>query len=170
MKVVGAALVMFACTLLGFRVARGYRERPKALRQLLQALIELQSEIEYHATPMPQALRAVGTRLGGWCGGWLVEMAKVLTEPAHAPEIALQSVSLASATNGSLRDEDAEPFLRLLRSIAVADRDHLQQPFLAARADLEAAIQAAQEEANQGARLWQYLGALAGVFIVLLLL
>ncbi|ACV58804.1 stage III sporulation protein AB [Alicyclobacillus acidocaldarius] len=170
MKLAGAALVLFACTLIGLRVAQGYRDRPKALRQLLQALIELQSEVEYHATPIPQALRAVGTRLGGWCGSWLVDMANVLSRPADSPEIALQNVSLASATSGTLRDADAEPFLRLLRSIAVADRDHLQQPFLAARADLEAAIQAAQDEAIQGARLWQYLGALAGVFIVLLLL
>jgi len=170
MKLAGAALVLFACTLIGLRVAQGYRDRPKALRQLLQALIELQSEVEYHATPIPQALRAVGTRLGGWCGAWLVDMANVLSRPADSPEIALQNVSLASATSGTLRDADAEPFLRLLRSIAVADRDHLQQPFLAARADLEAAIQAAQDEAIQGARLWQYLGALAGVFIVLLLL
>ncbi|MBF8378720.1 stage III sporulation protein AB [Alicyclobacillus mali] len=170
MKLAGASLVLIACALIGFRVAQGYRDRPKALRKLLQALIELQGEVEYHATPIPAALRTVGTRLGGWCGGWLIDLATAQSRPTDAGELVLQGVSLAAATDGVLNDADAEPFVRLLRSIAVADRDHLQQPFLAARADLEEAIRAAQDEANQGARLWQYMGVLAGVFIVLLLL
>ncbi|SIS63240.1 stage III sporulation protein AB [Alicyclobacillus vulcanalis] len=170
MKWAGAAIVLFACTLIGLRVARGYRERPLALRRLLQAVLELQSEIEYHATPIPQALNEVGTRMGGFCGTWLVDLAQQLSRLGDWPEQAQALVSLSKATDGTLSDQDAEPILRLLRSIAVADRDHLQQPFLAARADLEAAIEAAQDEAAKSARLWQYLGALSGVLIVLLLL
>ncbi|WP_206831015.1 stage III sporulation protein AB [Alicyclobacillus fructus] len=170
MKLAGAALVLIACTLIGLRMAQGYRDRPRALRQLLQAVMELQSEVEYHAAPIPEALKAVGARLEGWCGAWLMALADALGRSDEWPGRAVEGVSLASTSGGALQDGDAEPFYRLLRSIAVADRDHLQQPFLAARADLELAIQAAQDEAERGARLWQSFGALAGAFIVLLLL
>ena len=56
-KWIGAAFILFSCGGFGLGIAAGYRRRERLLRQLLMVLETLESELQYHLTPLPDLAR-----------------------------------------------------------------------------------------------------------------
>lgn len=169
LKTVGAALVMVSCAGLGFRIARDFRERPRQLIALMHAVRLLQSEIEYSVTPLPAALRRVAARS--------VSPIRVLFETAaeqlsvdgstamEAFAVGIDRCRLATA----LRTVDLEVIAEFSNTLGRWDRVHQSQEIEVALSRLGALEQEAQEARRKNERLWQYLGILTGVLLVILL-
>ena len=49
----GAAFILISCGGVGRGIAAGCRRRERLLRQLLMVLEALESELQYHLTPLP---------------------------------------------------------------------------------------------------------------------
>jgi len=169
LKLVGSVIIVFATTLIGFRMAHAYRERPRELRRLLQAVQQLQAEVEYHAKPLPRALIDVGQNSGGACGKWFVTAAKHLQEDGRSVAESFAAAAQSIASESAYRSSDFDPLDGVAASLATMDALHLHGQFQLAAQALEQAEVQAREEAERSARLWQYLGVLAGVLLVILL-
>lgn len=64
-KWIGAVFVIVSCGGFGFGLAGGYRHRERLLRQLLQILEAMESELQYRLTPLPElARKAAGDSSG----------------------------------------------------------------------------------------------------------
>ena len=66
-KWIGAAFILISCGGFGLGIAAGCRRRERLLRQLLMVLEALESELQYHLTPLPELAR----KAAGDCGGTL---------------------------------------------------------------------------------------------------
>ena len=59
-KWIGAMLVIAGCGAVGFSVASGYRKAEAGLRQLMDALGYMESELAFRMTPLPDLCRLTG--------------------------------------------------------------------------------------------------------------
>lgn len=64
-KWIGAAFVIISCGGFGFGIAGSYRRRERLLRQLLEVLKNMEAELQYRLTPLPElARKAAGDTRG----------------------------------------------------------------------------------------------------------
>lgn len=169
LKLIGSFIVVLATTLLGFQMAAAYRDRPRQLRQLIRALTDLQAQVEHQATPLPTALERAATRASA-------PSAAMFGDVAHLLRMGGMSVSEAFATAlSSLRERsallpaDLEAIQMVADTLSTMDGQHLHTQFQLSTDALRQAETLARDTGLKNARLWQYLGVLTGVILVILL-
>lgn len=64
-KWLGAILIIGSCGGFGFSLASDYRKNEQALRQLLRALHYMESELQYHLTPLPELCQLAAKQSDG---------------------------------------------------------------------------------------------------------
>ncbi|MCL6445810.1 MAG: stage III sporulation protein AB, partial [Alicyclobacillus sp.] len=127
LKAIGAALVFVASTGLGFAMARAFRNRPKQLRYLTQALRLLQAEIEYHQTPLKMALTRVAARVRPPVGGVFLTAAEGLNENQTAVTEAFAAALRAHEAHLALQPADVAVLRDLVQTLGQSDRAHQVQ-------------------------------------------
>ena len=65
LKLIGTFVVIIGCGGFGFRLAAAHRREEKDLRQLLTVLDQIQCELEYRLTPLPELCRLAGESSSG---------------------------------------------------------------------------------------------------------
>jgi stage III sporulation protein AB len=168
-KVVGAGLIIGSCTLIGFRIARDFRERPRQLRSLLHSLRLLQSEIEYSVTPLPQALAEVAKRSQPPVDVVFQKAAEAIAQGDASVAEALEAGIQACQDRAALRTQDFDVLREFGKTLGVSDRIHQTQHFAVAISHLSGLEKEARESQLRHERLWQYVGVLTGLLLVVLL-
>lgn len=169
-KWLGVCLVLGSSTLFGFRVASDYRKRPQLIQGILQALRLLRQEIEYSVQPLPHALKSVANRAPSPCQEWFRVAAEALTTSDMSVQSAFQFAIAATRGDSALADSDYDVMLQLADVIALTNRTHLTQQFDLAIVQYEGLLEVAEDKRKRNEKLWQYFGALGGLFLVVLLL
>lgn len=85
LKIIGALLVLFAGTMIGFYQAGRFAARPRQLRQLAHGLQRLETEISYGFTPLPEALERSAGASAEPVAGLLHRAAALLSEQPDEP-------------------------------------------------------------------------------------
>ncbi|QSO45887.1 stage III sporulation protein SpoIIIAB [Alicyclobacillus mengziensis] len=168
-KLIGSALVIMATSAIGFQLARAYRERPRELQLLIEALRILRADIEYMATPLPQALANVTTRLAKPLNVLLGTTAEALARSDVTVGEALAAGIEACRPQAHLLESDYEALALFGRTLGTSDLLHQSQQFEATIVQLESIQKEAEEAKRRYERMWQYIGVLTGLFIVILL-
>jgi stage III sporulation protein AB len=169
MKLIGSAFLVLATSAMGFQIAHRYRERPRELRMVIEGLRMLRTEIEYTATPLPQALASVAKRLAKPVDVLLSATAEALAESDVTVKEALEKGITACRSKAHLLESDFDALGVFGRTLGTSDLLHQSQQFEATLTQLESAQKDAENAKRQYARLWQYIGVLSGLFIVILL-
>lgn len=171
LKLLGALMVIFSCSLMGMTVASNYRRRPGEIRALQNALQLLETEISYGATPLPDALTYVAERcdrrvspLFGGTGRELLTMRGKTAREAWA--MALEEYYPRSALNRS----DRTVLLELGNSLGISDREDQIKHLALAREQLKLEQAKAEEDSARNTRVYHYLGFLGGLTVVLILI
>ncbi|MDN5326855.1 MAG: stage sporulation protein [Moorella sp. (in: firmicutes)] len=169
-KLLGGVLIITTSGYLGLMVARGYRARIEQLRHLNTGLKMLETEIKYTATPLPLALIRVGNQLPGVIAHFFHTVAGVLKADAAAGALAAWERGLEELrARGALEAEDLE-ILRALGPMLGRSGVSDQVKNLEMTRQLLGQQQlAALESNNRQGRMWQTLGFLLGITLVLLL-
>lgn len=94
----GAFLVFIACSAVGFIMAGNYRREEKLLSELIRILDNMECEMEYRLTPLPQMCRNAAQIASGSVGKVFLALAEELDgqispDAACCMQIALSSVS-----------------------------------------------------------------------------
>lgn len=169
LKLMGAVLVVLAFTMLGFRIADNYRMRPRQLRLLIRSLTSLQAEIEYQATPLPEALVRVAAKTSPPFSKMFERVSHRLLEGKTSVDKAFVQAIKDLEQSSSLHSGDCEAVLLVAQSLATMDREHLHTQFQLSVESLGEAERLAREQGQKNGRLFQYLGVLTGVMLVILL-
>lgn len=172
MKMMSVIVIVLATTLFGLRTAALYRERPRQIHALRRAMTVLQAEVEYQLTPLPQALEHVASRSAQASQQVERLFQQVRTNLLTGGMTVAEAfhVSLARFEQESaLSHSDCEPVLAVAETLSTMDRGHLDTQFQLSIDALTQRETEALEQGNKNARLWQYLGVLSGVMIVILL-
>jgi stage III sporulation protein AB len=170
-KLLGSALVLGATSAVGWQVAGTYVRRPTQLRDLQTALAVLQTEIEYGATPLPEALGAAALAAGGGVAPLFSGTAERLLrgEGQTAGDAMRQAVSeLQGAT--ALAPQDLAVLLALASVLGATGRADQVRHLHLARERLSGEEARARDERQRYERVAKYLGVLSGAALVLILL
>jgi len=163
LKAVGALCVVAAAGSYGIVVARDYARRPGELRDVQAALSMLETEIAYGATPLTEALEAVGRRCDGALAGLFTGAAEELAarDGVTAGEAWERSLVRYGA-RAPLHREDLAVLRSLGAVLGATDREDQTRHLRLAIERLRILAARAEEEAHRNVRLWRYLGFLAG--------
>ncbi|WDL97018.1 hypothetical protein [Alicyclobacillus sp. ALC3] len=168
-RALGAAMVLAATSGIGWRIAGSYRRRPAHLRALAQSVRLLQAEVEYSVMPLPEALRHVAMRADRTVAELYrlagEALANVDVTVADAFRIGIDACTPRSA----LRSEDFDVMRELGATLGTSDSVHQSQQLDVALARLNSLEAMARELQQKNERMWQYLGVLSGLLIVILL-
>lgn len=171
MKLLGALLVLLACSGLGMAAAAAIAARPRQLQKLRSDLTWLEMDINYAATPLPEAL---------------AKLAQISEEPVRS----LWQETLACLANGegvtaeeawqrslrrfrrlsALQENDLAVLRDFGAGLGTTNRQEQLKKFKLLQEQL-AALQTQAEEARQKTeRLYRTLGVLTGIALIILLL
>jgi stage III sporulation protein AB len=171
LKMAGAILVCLSSALTGYMLAGGLTARVRSLQALLVGLQNLETEIHYGATPLPEALREVARRCGPPTAALFETAARYLGDPAgYTAGEAWQRALEEWRGEAHLRASEAAILNGLGTCLGRSDREDQVKHLRLAREQLGLCLARAEEEAARGVKLWSYLGLTAGPALVLLLL
>ncbi|XEC92855.1 stage III sporulation protein SpoIIIAB [Paenibacillus tarimensis] len=170
-KIIGAMLVLFAGGMIGFQQAARFAARPRQLRQLGFAVSQLETEIGYGYTPLPDALiRAVKT-LSEPVAGLFIRAAALLEDAKGLSfnECWEQAVK-EHWQHTAMRENEKAVLLRLGSSLGISDREDQLKHLRLALLQLKSEEDAARDDQARYEKLSKSLGILAAALIVILML
>lgn len=170
LKLMGSLVIILGCGLLGMLVARNYSLRPADLRSLQTALQMLETEINYAATPLAEALRSLAARCEKRVQP-LFEyvLAELRDTPGCTAYEAWERALKRFYPQTALLKSDLVILSNLGKVLGTSDRQDQTRHLRLAIEQTGAEIARAQNEAARHVKLWNYLGFLGGLVIVLLL-
>ncbi|WP_347487596.1 stage III sporulation protein SpoIIIAB [Desulfoscipio sp. XC116] len=169
-KLIGGLLVVAASGWAGWQVSRNYARRPVELRQFIAALQLLETEITYAATPLPEALGGVAEQVDAPAASFFRQIADDLG--AHRGCSAREAWHDTLACYGScsaLGPGDLSILRGLGNSIGISDREDQSKHLRLAAEQLKTALAIAEDAAAKNVKMWNYMGLLGGMIIVLAL-
>jgi stage III sporulation protein AB len=170
-QVLGAGLVMGTAAWLGYRLAGRLLGRPRQLRALQTGLSVLQTEIEWGAIPLPEALRSAAQAAEGPSGSLLRQVADAIQKGGGtAPGEALRSALVAVGPDTCLSPEDLAILGALAPTLGATGRTDQIRHLALARERLAGAEALARAEAERYERLARWGPVLIGAAIVLVLI
>lgn len=163
--------MLLSCGVIGFRVAARYRDRSRQIRSLTQGLRLLRADIEYSMTPLPYALEKIARQTEGPLRPVFEELAEQVRTGTVSVAEAFEVAAHRCRTNPALalQSSELEVLTEFGGTLGQSDRRHEVQNLDAALIRLEGLEQLAEESQRKNERLWQYLGVLGGLLVVVML-
>lgn len=168
-KLIGAGMVLISATFVGFYMSRQYVNRPRQLRQLMHALQQLETEIHYGLTPLPEALERISRYGTDPINCLLLTASQQMTLPQTSTEEAWRYAVEACWDQNALQSTEQEIILQLGRSLGSSDSKEQVKHLQLAMNQLATESAIAVEEQQKYARMWKSLGVLTGALIVTLM-
>ena len=165
-KWMGAMLVVMACGGFGIFLAGNERQEEAALRQLLQILDFMDSDLQYRMTPLPELCIRAGKQVGGLAGTVVLELGNRLNQ-VLSPEVSdTMEETLRSLQNLPVHTRRA--LHRLGRSLGQFDLSGQLKGLDSIRRDCNRKLEELASNRDQRLRGYKTLGFCAGAAIVIL--
>lgn len=169
-KLIGALCVIFAGTMLGFYQALQLSSRHRQIRQTVQALQRLETEILFGFTPLPEALRTVAGTLTGPVSSLFARAAEGLTSGrTDTVQDSWRQALDACWSHTAMKRTEREAVQQLGSVLGISDRTDQAKHLRLAVSVLQAEETAAGEDYRRYGKMWRSLGLLTGVLIVILM-
>ena len=171
LKLIGAALILFAGIAFGFAQASLYARRPKELRQLAHALTTLESEIVFGISPLPEAFQRVASAVPKPVSSLFADMSERLAQ--GDADATVEDCWRSAVTNAwpklALGQAERDALLSLCAQLGVTDRADQAKHLRLVLAQLSAEELNAREEQARYEKMWRSVGLLSALLVVILL-
>ncbi|MDA8442543.1 MAG: hypothetical protein M0Z55_09220 [Peptococcaceae bacterium] len=152
----------------GLLMSRRHVKRPQQLHALHQGLSALETEINYGATPLPQALKVAAQGIDPALGSIFEQTAAQIMVQIPAGPAWENSCSKAKHEL-CLTEEDWRNIISFGIGLGTADRSEEVKKLKLVCTRLLALEERAAERGGKLARLWSYMGFLVGAAIALVI-
>jgi stage III sporulation protein AB len=170
LKLTGAIFILFAGTMFGFYQALQLSRRPRQIRQLVQALQRLETEILYGFTPLPDALRSVSRQLVLPLSQMFRLAADQLSDPSgKSTEESWRYAVESSWQHTAMKSTEQEAFRQLGLTLGMTDREDQIKHLRLTVSQLQAEELTAWEEQKRYEKMWKSLGLLSAALVVILM-
>jgi stage III sporulation protein AB len=170
LKLTGAILILFAGTMFGFYQALQLSRRPRQIRQLVQALQRLETEISYGFTPLPDALLSVSRQLVLPLSQMFQLAAAKLSDPSgQSTEESWRYAVESSWQHTAMKSAEQEVFQQLGLTLGMTDREDQIKHLRLTVSQLQAEEFTAWEEQKRYEKMWKSLGLLSAALVVILM-
>ncbi len=168
-RLLGLLAILAGSGAFGLLMARSYTLRPRQLRAFHQAVWALETEISYSSTPLPEALAGAVNGVEEPASKFFLAVADQISRgiPAGA---AWQKAGEELKRDFCLTAEDWRTVLHIGIGLGTTDRTEEKKKLRLGCTRLLAAEELAEEQSRKLARVWRYMGFLAGAAIVLVIL
>lgn len=170
MKLIGAVMVLVACTLVGFEFAKRLSERTRQLRQLKAALRSLEAEIMYSHRSVGEASVTIAAQIPKP----LSMLFTLFADKLEDEEVSVKSAWFASVEESWGKTALKKPEIEILKqfgeTLGQHDRYSQQKHILLALNHLEREEADAVDQQNRYERMMKSIGFLAGLLLIILLM
>ncbi|MFZ5688146.1 MAG: stage III sporulation protein SpoIIIAB [Bacillota bacterium] len=168
-KIVGSGIVIAVCGLTGFFISANYTKRPIHLRSLQSALMFIETEIAYTATPLPVAMDNVSKCVNEPARSLFKAVREGFNDYKYTAAEAWSYGLSKYQENSALIPSDLEILRTLGARLGRSGTEEQIKEIRLAREQLKQAEAVAETDKAKNERLWRTMGFLIGIFLVLLL-
>lgn len=163
-KLIGSILIIFACSAIGFEKSYEMQLHLKELETLKNVFVLLKKEIQYTRVPLAELFLKISKKMEGGCSCWLEELSQKLYGCEQGTFQDVWGDSLKKFFRESkLTKTEKEELHQLGKSIGYIEGVDLYLD------QLEISIQRTREELKNKKKMYQSIGILGGIFLVIVL-
>jgi stage III sporulation protein AB len=156
--------------MIGFSIAQNFIRRPIQLKVIQAALHMLETHIIYSAAPLPEALQNISQGCDPKIAPIFRRTGELLSRPegysaAEAWQMALEEFYPET----SLNENDLQVLKNFGESLGISDREDQSKHLRLAAEQLKTSMAMAEDAAAKNVKMWNYMGLLGGLVLVLAL-
>ncbi|SMC17592.1 stage III sporulation protein AB [Clostridium acidisoli DSM 12555] len=170
LKLIGSSVVLIASTIGGIIYAQSYIYRFRELNEVERCICELENEIVYTHTPLPEALKNIASRSEKPISEIFKNISTELASNCHDSVYEVFKEELGRSKNIYLKTEDVNIILDLAKSLGESDIDGQVNIFLFTINNLKKVINDAEIAMKKNVKMFRYLGFSIGAMIVIMLI
>lgn len=169
-KLIGAVIILFSASMVGWQIGKYYAFRPIQLRSLLLALQLLETEIVYGLTPLHRAFVKIGHRVSPVIGKIFLTAAEFLQqEESLTTQACLQAAVSRHWPATAMRKEERDVLINLGFVLGGSDRNDQQKHLRLAITHLRGLEEEARVDQSKYEKMYKSLGFLGGLLVVILM-
>lgn len=169
-KLFGAALILIACTMIGFEVSRHLSKRPKQLRHFRTAFQALEAEIMYGHMPLHEASIRISKQLPKPINSFFLLFSEKLKQQDTSVKNAWDESLKGINTSLALKQNEIEILSQFGETLGKHDRYQQQKQILLTMSHLEREEDEALRVQSKYEKMVKSLGFLSGLLIIILLM
>lgn len=170
-KVAGSCLILFSSTAIGFWCSGRLRDRLEELEYIRKLLLMLRGEIRYSHATLSEAFQAIGKRMKPPYGAFLLRTAEAMDSMEGQTLSQLWETGIREElTDSALKKEDKERLIWLGSQLGYLDTQMQLSTIELYLEQIQEELQSAAESVKRNGRLYQTLGVMAGIFLVILMI
>ena len=164
-KIMGSIIVIVTCTAFGFEKSRELQFRLKELEELKKMFTILKSEMQYTRAPFSELFFKISRKMEGIYKEWLIRLSKDLEKREKGTFQEAWKITILDCLDTSrLTVEEKEELWQIGNSLGYPETIDLYLE------QLELSIQRTREELKTKKKLYQSMGVMCGIFLVIVLL
>jgi len=169
LKIIGCIMVLTASTLIGFIYGLGFKNRTMQLIELQRSVYQLQNEIIYTHTPLPEAFYNISNKSSGVIGNIFREISrKLYSNEVDTVFEAFKDVLNVKNENLYLLEEDYNLIFSFARNLGESDLEGEKKIFLLTLENLKSQINLASNIMNKNLKMYRVLGFTIGAMVIIM--
>ena len=163
-KIAGRVLVFFACVMLGLEKGRELSMHVKELEEFKRVFLMIRGELQYTRSTLSDVFLSVSPKVDGIYQTWLLELSRDLQMREHGnlEEVWKKSLQPIFRKCHLLKEEQMD-LIQVGKSLSYPDTLELYLT------RLDQSIERQKEEEKSKKKLYQSMGILGGIFLVMVL-
>lgn len=171
LKLIGCLLILGGTTIGGILYGDTYRKRLIQLKELERAILQLQNEISYIYTTLPEAFLKIANKSKEPIKCIFERVSELLlTNKVDSVYEGLSKAIEANIDKLSLNHEDIDIFLDLSKNLGESDVESQHSIFNLAISNMKKQINEAEILKSKNLKMYRYLGFSLGAMLVILLI
>lgn len=171
LKIIGCILIIGASTFGGFFYSEAFKHRLRQLQEVERAIYQLENEIIYTHTPIPEALKNVSAKGIKPISEIFFEISKELSSNKYdSVQNAFKYIFDRCKRDIYLKNCDIEAILDLSKCLGESDINGQVSMFSLTRENIKKLIAEAEINMKKNVKMYRYLGFCIGAVITLMLI
>lgn len=171
LKIIGYILILGAFTAAGFAYAENFRKRVKQLNEIQRAVYQLENEIEFTHTPLPEAINKVAEKTDMPLKQVLLKVSDILY--CNCADSVYDAFKIGFQENENivnLKKEDINVILDLAKGLGESDIYGQKKLFSLTIENLKKQLKIAEVLMDKSVKMYRYLGFSLGAVIIIMLI
>ncbi len=171
LKIIVALILLFSSTTIGFLIAFRYSLRVKQIEYFISSLNSLENDILYYSTPLPIAMKRVSEKSHKSIA-WIFEETwkRLSNKDGYSIDKTWHEVIYKNMDILSFSNEDIEIITCFAKELGLGNKETQNKHFQYTKSLLTEQKRKANKEKERNGRMYNRLGILLGLAIVIILI
>ncbi|MCT8976037.1 stage III sporulation protein SpoIIIAB [Clostridium sp. CX1] len=171
LKVIGCMMILLASTGIGFIYGERFKKRTNQLNELRRCIHQLQNEIVYTHTPLPEAIMDISKKSNYPIKDIFEDISNLLFD-GEVDDVyeAFRNVFIKKREDLNLKREDINVILDLSKTLGESDIEGQQKMFALTLENIKKQLKISEELMSKNLKMYRYLGFSFGAMLVIILI